>query len=72
MVKPHEMIYLLSIHVLDDYEPEPGFPSNKVITPKAYCKHAMQWYALGARIIGGCCAIRPSHILPIYTQVNES
>ena len=32
------------------------------ITPHAYANYAERWAAAGARIIGGCCGISPSHI----------
>lgn len=32
------------------------------ITPKAYLKHAQEWAAAGADIIGGCCGIGPQHM----------
>lgn len=35
---------------------------HDVITPEAYAGHAKQWRALGADVIGGCCAIGPEHI----------
>jgi S-methylmethionine-dependent homocysteine/selenocysteine methylase len=32
------------------------------ITPENYTRYALEWQALGADIIGGCCGISPDHI----------
>lgn len=37
-------------------------PSRTDITPQAYAKHAANWLAAGARIVGGCCEVGPAHI----------
>ena len=39
----------------DDYR-------DGVMKEEAYLRYAEQWVALGARLIGGCCSIGPSHI----------
>lgn len=39
-----------------------GMSVRTDLGPEAYTKHAMQWVAMGARIVGGCCEIGPGHI----------
>lgn len=38
------------------------YGKDDVITAEAYAQHAKQWKALGASVVGGCCAIGPEHI----------
>lgn len=38
------------------------YDEHDVITPEAYARHANQWRACGADVIGGCCAVGPEHI----------
>lgn len=38
------------------------------ISPEDYLAAARQWVAMGARIIGGCCGIRPEHIRLLREQ----
>lgn len=39
--------------------------------PAAYADLAQQWYALGARIIGGCCRTTPEHIAEIRKKISN-
>lgn len=32
------------------------------VSPQEYLEFAQKWHQLGARVIGGCCGIEPSHI----------
>eukprot|EP01026_Neomeris_dumetosa_P014593 TRINITY_DN15351_c0_g1_i1.p3 TRINITY_DN15351_c0_g1~~TRINITY_DN15351_c0_g1_i1.p3 ORF type:complete len:230 (-),score=24.36 TRINITY_DN15351_c0_g1_i1:290-880(-) len=41
------------------------YDENEVITCQAYARHVQQWINEGARIVGGCCGIGPSHIAHI-------
>ncbi|WP_018982218.1 homocysteine S-methyltransferase family protein [Salinimonas chungwhensis] len=36
--------------------------ATRELSPQEYLHYAKQWYALGARFIGGCCGIGPEHI----------
>lgn len=45
-------------------------PLNDELTPKDYYDYAVQWRALGANIIGGCCGIGPDYIQ--YLKENLS
>lgn len=40
----------------------PNWQFNDVISPAEYAEEAGAWIAMGARIIGGCCGIGPTHI----------
>lgn len=37
----------------------------KTLTPGAYSKFAVEWFASGASIIGGCCGIGPQHMAAV-------
>ena len=41
------------------------------ITPHAYANYAERWAAAGARIIGGCCGISPSHIKCLKDRLSR-
>ncbi len=41
------------------------------LNPTAYAQHAMQWVALGARMIGGCCEVGPDHIAELHQQLKN-
>jgi homocysteine S-methyltransferase len=32
------------------------------LTPEKYAEFAMEWVAMGATIVGGCCEVGPAHI----------
>lgn len=36
--------------------------SSRDISPEAYAAFALEWVAIGATIIGGCCEVGPAHI----------
>lgn len=40
----------------------PGILRRPDLTPAAYAAFALKWVDMGARIVGGCCEIGPSHI----------
>ena len=46
------------------------YGTDEVITPGAYAEHAQQWKALGATIIGGCCAVGPEHIRAVRDAIK--
>src|SRR6185437_16501713 len=39
--------------------------------PVAFGEMAMEWFAAGAQIIGGCCRTRPAHIRQIAEQMTR-
>ena len=39
--------------------------------PEAYGAMAAQWFAAGARIIGGCCRTRPAHIRQVAEAAQQ-
>jgi S-methylmethionine-dependent homocysteine/selenocysteine methylase len=41
------------------------FQSLRSISEQTYLHHVQRWYEAGAKIIGGCCGIGPSHIAEI-------
>ena len=46
-----------------DFHGETSIPPSRTdVTPQAYAEHAASWLKSGARIIGGCCEVGPSHI----------
>lgn len=46
-----------------DFHGEQSIPPSRTdLTPETYAKHAANWIAAGARIIGGCCEVGPAHI----------
>lgn len=42
---------------------------DEEIDPAAYAELAMDWRAQGARIIGGCCGVRPAHIRAVRDRL---
>jgi S-methylmethionine-dependent homocysteine/selenocysteine methylase len=40
------------------------------LTPDAYARFASGWLERGARVIGGCCEVGPSHIASLRTLVD--
>lgn len=38
--------------------------------PEAYAVHVMNWVALGATIVGGCCEVGPAHIKAIASALH--
>lgn len=43
--------------------------ARRDLGPEAYARHAMDWVARGATIIGGCCEVGPAHIAEISRQL---
>jgi len=43
-------------------EGETGWEATDVVAPERYAEEAATWLDLGARIVGGCCGTRPTHI----------
>lgn len=40
--------------------------------PQAFADHILEWIALGAQIIGGCCGSSPQHIAAMATVLNKN
>jgi homocysteine S-methyltransferase len=47
---------------LPDAIAAPDYTHRHDLTPEKYTAFAMQWVALGATIVGGCCEVGPAHI----------
>lgn len=41
-------------------------------TPERYAEYGRQWRAMGAQIIGGCCATTPAHIAALAPVMKEN
>jgi homocysteine S-methyltransferase len=41
-------------------------------TPERYAEFAREWLAMGAQIIGGCCATGPEHIAAVRNVLNNA
>lgn len=54
-----------------DFHGDQSIPPSRVdVTPDAYAKHATNWQAGGARIIGGCCEVGPAHIARLHQTLR--
>lgn len=53
---------------------QPGQQFHKIetgdCTPERYAEYGRAWLDLGAQIIGGCCATRPSHIAALRRMMD--
>jgi S-methylmethionine-dependent homocysteine/selenocysteine methylase len=53
---------------------EPGQQFHKIetgtCTPEIYADYGRTWLDLGAQIVGGCCATRPSHIAALRAMMD--
>ena len=47
-----------------------AFDTNGLMTPAAYCKHAVHWVGAGGSIIGGCCGVGPKHMLEVERKLR--
>lgn len=56
LVSPVCVSLCVCLCIPGDYSPD------GIITPEAYLRHAGDWAAAGADIIGGCCGIGPQHL----------
>lgn len=46
------------------------YDSDGTITPEAYLRHAQDWAAAGADIIGGCCGVGPQHMQLLASRLK--
>ena len=51
---------------------DPEWEFEHLVSPEDYLSAARQWVAIGARLIGGCCAIGPEHIRLLKERLAES
>ncbi len=50
---------------------EPYFKIDLIeCAPEQYAEFARSWKAMGAHVIGGCCATRPEHILAVRSALR--
>jgi S-methylmethionine-dependent homocysteine/selenocysteine methylase len=57
-----------SIAALDAGGTVAGLKARQDLTPEKYADYAMGWVEMGAKIVGGCCEVGPSHI----SAINQS
>jgi methionine synthase I (cobalamin-dependent) len=53
------------------YWQRPNWTFVDQVSPDKYGDEAMDWVAMGAQIVGGCCGIGPDHIKAIRDRVPE-
>ncbi len=46
-------------------------PARTDVTPRMYARHAADWLASGAQIIGGCCEVGPAHIANLRRLIDK-
>ena len=51
---------------------EVGWTLTHAVSPTAYAEAALEWRALGATIIGGCCGTMPAHIGAVAAKFAEA
>jgi len=74
----------LGVYANIGYAPNPDFgvdpdsekyyritPSSDDMDPKRYAQFAEEWLALGAQIVGGCCATGPEHIAAVAERIRN-
>jgi S-methylmethionine-dependent homocysteine/selenocysteine methylase/quinol monooxygenase YgiN len=54
----------------DESGSEDDYDSQGLLLPEAYGRHAKEWQALGATIIGGCCGCSPMHMYAVANQLD--
>ncbi|KJZ18923.1 homocysteine S-methyltransferase family protein [Loktanella sp. S4079] len=42
------------------------------LSPEGYAQLAMEWIAMGATIVGGCCEVRPQHIATLAHEIRKA
>lgn len=47
-----------------------GWEFGPAMTPEDYLEHAKRWVDHGARIVGGCCATTPEHIIRLSENLR--
>jgi homocysteine S-methyltransferase len=47
----------------------PDYQHRHDLTPERYADFAMDWVAMGATIVGGCCEVGPAHIAHLARQL---
>ena len=60
-----------SIAPLDAGGTTEGLKVRKDLTPNSYARYALGWVEAGARIIGGCCEVGPSHIAEVKMVLEK-
>ncbi len=52
-------------------QPDWGWNFSEDISVEAYGRHARNWLAVGAQIVGGCCGTTPAHIAVLADVIYE-
>jgi S-methylmethionine-dependent homocysteine/selenocysteine methylase/predicted nicotinamide N-methyase len=50
---------------------DPEWRFDERVTPEAFAACALQWRAECARILGGCCGVRPAHIEAVRRAIDS-
>lgn len=50
----------------------PAYTHRHDLTPERYTAFAMQWVAMGATIVGGCCEVGPAHIRHLAWALRDA
>jgi S-methylmethionine-dependent homocysteine/selenocysteine methylase len=50
----------------------PNWRFDNTLTPDEFATAAMKWVASGARAVGGCCGIRPAHIVALRSAMDRA
>lgn len=56
---------------LPDTKDAPAYCGRHDLTPQKYAAFALQWVAMGATIVGGCCDVGPAHIRHLADQLRS-
>jgi len=55
-----------------DYHGDASIPPPRTdVTPEMYARHAAAWVVAGARIIGGCCEVGPTHVRHLRGMLDQ-
>ena len=50
----------------------PNWRFDNTLSPDEFAAAAIEWVALGARAVGGCCGIRPAHIATLRSAIDQT
>ena len=54
------------------YFEKPNWQFVDIIVPGDFTQRALDWIEMGARLVGGCCGIGPSHILALAERLSDT
>lgn len=62
---------LASYAHIGNHDPILGWSFSQSATPEGYASHVMDWLALGALVVGGCCGTTPEHIRAVAARLGR-